>query len=219
MSEGPLFPLRVAWASVSEERTGVRGTGGLGLVPGVIGTLQAVEALKIILGLGTPLVGRLLFYDSLGTSFDEIDVSKNPACPICGAKPSIVAPFDYEEPCGNASPGDRPMEISEKAAPDRSISVSELKRRLQRGERPFFLDIQKPGKGKGIFAEGVLCIPLNEIMSRISEIPKDREVIVLCRIGVQSRALIRELRGLGYDNLINLEGGTIAWKYGIDVVP
>jgi adenylyltransferase/sulfurtransferase len=178
-----------------------------------------VEVIKIILGLGTPLVGRLLFYDSLAASFDLIDVSKNPACPACGAKPSISAPVDYEELCGDDWPGYRPGGVSDRIARSGSISVSELKRRLEGGDRFFFLEIHEPGAVGEFLAADVLRIPKSEIMKRISEIPRDREVIVLCRIGIQGRELIRELQDLGFDNLINLEGGTIAWKYDIDIVP
>jgi adenylyltransferase/sulfurtransferase len=134
-------------------------------------------------------------------------VSKNPACPACGPRPSISAPVDYEELCGN-----------DRQARRASISVSELRRRLSAGERPFLLEINEPGEVSEVFANDILRIPRSELMNRISEIPRDREVIVLCRIGAQSREIIRELRDLGFDNLINLEGGTIAWKYGIDIV-
>ena len=194
-------------------------TGVLGVVPGVIGTLQAVEAVKIILGLGTPLIGRLLFYDALEASFDLIEVTKDPRCPACGARPSITAPVDYEEVCGNDWPGYRPGGVSDRIARSGSISVSELKRRLEAGDRFFFLEIHEPGAVGEFLAADVLRIPKSEIMKRISEIPRDREVIVLCRIGIQGRELIRELQDLGFDNLINLEGGTIAWKYDIDIVP
>jgi adenylyltransferase/sulfurtransferase len=194
-------------------------TGVLGVVPGVIGTLQAVEAVKIILGLGTPLIGRLLFYDALGSSFDLFEVSKDPRCPACGACPSITAPVDYEEVCGDASPGSRPGAVSGSASPVGSISVSELKRRLKAGEKPFILEIREPGEAEAIPFEGALRIPRSKIWSRISEIPRDREVIVLCRIGIQSREIIRRLQELGFGNLLNLEGGTIAWKYDIEVGP
>jgi adenylyltransferase/sulfurtransferase len=217
--KGPCFRCLMPVPPPPGSAPGCAEQGVLGVVPGVIGTLQAAEAIKIILGLGTPLVGRLLFYDSLAASFDLIDVAKNPACPACGLNPSISAPADYEELCGNASPEHRSGDVLEWAAPVGSISVRELKRCLKSGERPLFLEIQEPGQVDEIYDGGALRIPKNEIMSRISEIPRDREVIVLCRIGIQSRELIRELRGLGFDNLINLEGGTIAWKYGIEVVP
>jgi len=194
-------------------------TGVLGVVPGVIGTLQAVEAVKIILGLGTPLINRLLLYDALDTSFDLIEVTKDPRCPACGARPSITAPVDYEEVCGDASPGSRPGAVSGSAGPVGSISVSELKRRLKAGEKPFILEIREPGEAEAIPFEGALRIPRSKIWSRISEIPRDREVIVLCRIGIQSREIIRRLQELGFGNLLNLEGGTIAWKYDIEVGP
>ena len=215
--KGPCF--RCLWPDppLRESALGCSEQGVLGVVPGVIGSLQAVEVIKIILGLGTPLVGRLLFYDSLGASFDLFDVSKDPSCPACGARPSINAPVDYEEVCGNAVPEDRPPGVSGRVDSAGSISVSELKRRLKAGERFHFLKIQEPGEANKISAEGVLRIPKSEIISRISEIPRDREVIVLCRIGIQGREIIRKLRELGFDNLINLEGGTIAWKYDIDI--
>jgi adenylyltransferase/sulfurtransferase len=182
--------------------------GVLGVVPGVIGTLQAAEAVKIVLGLGTPLVGRLLFYDALVPSFDLIEVSRDPECPACGRRPSIVAPVDYDASCASASPG-----------PPDVLSVGELKRRLAAGENPFFLDIREPGEMDETSFRGALHIPRSRLMRRLGEIPRDREVIVLCRIGIQSREIIRELRDLGFDNLLCLEGGAFAWKYGIEGGP
>ena len=169
-------------------------TGVLGVVPGVIGTLQAVEAVKIILGLGTPLIGRLLCSDAPGSSFDLFEGSKDPRCPACGACPSITAPVDYEEVCGDASLGSRAGAVSGSAGPVGSISVSELKRRLKAGEKPFFLEIREPGEAEGTSFEGALRIPRSKIRSRISEVPRDREVIVLCRIGIKSQEVIRQLR-------------------------
>jgi adenylyltransferase/sulfurtransferase len=217
--KGPCYRCMMPGPPAPGSVLGCAETGVLGVVPGVIGTLQAVEAVKIILGLGTPLIGRLLFYDALGSSFDLFEVSKDPGCPACGARPSITAPVDYEEVCGDASPGSRPGAVSGSAGPVGSISISELKRRLEAGEKPFFLEIQEPGEAEAIPFEGALRIPRSKIRSRISEIPRDREVIVLCRIGIQSREVIRQLRELGFDNLLNLEGGTIAWKYDIEVGP
>lgn len=198
---------------------GCADAGVLGVVPGVIGTLQAVEAVKIILGFGTPLISRLLLYDALDTSFDLIEVTKDPKCRACGVNPSIIAPVDYEEVCEDASLGSRSRAVSGSAAPVNSISVSELKRRLEAGEKPFFLEIREPDETEGASFQADLSIPRNRITSRNSEIPRDREVIVLCRIGIQSQEVIRQLRELGFDNLLNLEGGTVAWKYGIDLVP
>lgn len=192
-------------------------SGVVGVIPGIIGTLQAAEAVKIILGLGTLLVGRMLFYNALGPSFDLIEVSKDPACPACGRPRSIAEPGDYEEPCESDFPGSRRETEFENSAPVRALSVLDLKRRIDAGEKPIFLDIQE--SGDDLFGEDVIRIPMSEIMSRTSEIPRDREVIVLCRVGIQSRAIIHELRDRGFSNLLNLEGGTIAWKYGIDIAP
>jgi len=217
--KGPCFRCLLPDPPLPGSVLGCAEQGVLGVVPGVIGSLQAVEVIKIILGLGTPFVGRLLFYDSLSATFDVFDVSKNPTCPACGTRPSISAPVDYEELCGNDRQGYRPGGVSDRIARSASISVSELRRRLNAGERPFLLEIYEPGEVSKVFAKDLLRIPRSEVLRRISEIPRDREVIVLCRIGAQSRELIRELRDLGFDNLINLEGGTIAWKYGIDIVP
>jgi len=193
--------------------------GVLGIIPGIIGTLQAIEAVKIILRLGTPLIGRLLIYDALGPSFDLIEVSKNPDCPACGRRPSIAEPVDGEEPCPSASPESRPTSAALNREPVKGLSVSELKKRIQAGAKPIFLDLREPGEADELTFKEALRIPMSQVMGRTSEIPRDREVIVLCRIGIQSREVIRRLQGLGFTSLFNLEGGTIAWKYDIEVMP
>lgn len=193
--------------------------GVLGIIPGIIGTLQAIEAVKIILRLGTPLIGRLLFYDALGPSFDLIEVSKNPDCPACGRRPSIAAPVDGEESCPSASPESRPPSAALNRTPVKGLTVSELKKRIQAGEKPIFLDLREPGETDELTFKEALRIPMSQVMGRTSEIPRDREVIVLCRVGIQSMWVIRRLQGLGFTSLLNLEGGTIAWKYDIEVMP
>jgi sulfur-carrier protein adenylyltransferase/sulfurtransferase len=205
--KGPCFRCLLPDPPRPDALPGCAESGVLGAVPGVVGTLQAVEAIKLALGLGKPLLGKILFFDALKGLFETIDVSKNPKCPLCGPNPSITAPVDTEGFCAPGTGSPR-SEI-------RTIGVAELKRRIEAGEKFFFLDIQSPGEtGDPPFPE-TLRLSKSEVLRRMPEIPRDREVIVLCRIGIQSREIIRELQDFGFTNLINLEGGTISWINGI----
>lgn len=191
--------------------------GVFGVLPGTIGTLQANEVLKLILGIGEPLIGRLLLYDALDMTFDTIRLPKRANCPVCGPQPTITQLIDYEEFCGipgqdrHAAEGGQPEHPS---IPD--LSVQDIKTRLDAGESLVLLDIREPYELIFCHLEGAILIPMSEMRQRRQEIPRDRPVIVFCHHGIRSVNLIDQLQTLGYTNLINMHGGIDTWSREID---
>lgn len=183
--------------------------GVLGVLPGTIGTLQATEVVKLLLGLGEPLVGRLLLYDALAVRFQTVDIPKNPDCPICGSTPTLTGLIDYEEFCG-ASPSVLPVAVPE-------ISVAELKRRIDGGMTPFLLDVREQAETE-IATLHAQLIPLGHLESRLEELADRRheEIIVHCRTGVRSADAVRILQRHGFTGAVNLAGGIRAWSEEID---
>jgi adenylyltransferase/sulfurtransferase len=190
--------------------------GVLGILPGTVGTLQATEAIKLILGIGKPMIGRMLLYDALNMSFDQIKLRKNPACPVCGEHPTIHELIDYEEFCG--VPAHDRSEYKEKNAAHavRSIKVGDLKARLDAGSDVVVLDVRDPHEWDISAIDGSLRIPKGQVVARMDEIPRDKEVIVHCRTGIRSRDAIIMLKEHGFENLVNLIGGINAWAREID---
>lgn len=182
--------------------------GVLGILPGLIGCLQATEAIKLLLGQGDPLIGRLLHYDALAMTFREYRVRRNPRCPLCGESPSIRDLIDYEQFCG----------VRGEPAPVDSlqISVEELKSRLDRGEKLFILDVRNPPEWHLCRLDGAQLIPLGELPHRFEELDREQEIIVQCKSGVRSQRAIAFLRQQGFTKLKNLQGGILAWAQRID---
>jgi len=189
--------------------------GVLGVLPGTIGTLQATEAIKLILGIGEPLIGRLLLYDALDMTFETITLPRRADCPACGAHPTITELVDYEEFCG--APGHAAsQEPASAAAQPRELTAQQLKARLDAGEDLTLLDIREPFEWALSRLPGAQYLPLSELHLRWREIPRDRPVVVFCHHGERSRLLIEQLAEAGYDNLINLRGGIEAWSRRVD---
>jgi molybdopterin/thiamine biosynthesis adenylyltransferase/rhodanese-related sulfurtransferase len=186
--------------------------GVLGILPGVIGVIQATEAVKLVLGKGEPLVGRLLHYDALQMRFREYRVRRNAKCPMCGDSPTIKALIDYEQFCG--------VRGQEAPAPpvarEGSITAEELKARLDQGERLFILDVRNPNEYQICRLPGSTLLPLPELGQRFSEVPRDREVVVHCKSGMRSAKAVQFLREQGYTKLKDLTGGILAWAERID---
>jgi adenylyltransferase/sulfurtransferase len=186
--------------------------GVLGILPGLIGCIQATEAVKLILGKGEPLIGRLLLYDALQMSFREFKVRRNPGCPVCGDRPTVTKLIDYEQFCGvrgqeaPAPPGDGQGEIT----------VEELKRRLDRGEDLFILDVRNPEEFQICRIPGSTLLPLPELPQRFRELSSDREMVVHCKSGMRSAKAIAFLKQQGFRNLKNVKGGILAWADKID---
>jgi adenylyltransferase/sulfurtransferase len=183
--------------------------GVLGVLPGTVGTLQATEVIKYLLGIGKPLVGRLLLYDALGVQFQTVEVPKNPACPACGENPTLTALIDYDEFCGT---GISPLP---ETVPE--VTVAELKRRLDAGSTPFLLDVREHSETE-IATLHAKLIPLGQLESRLEELAdcREKEIVVHCRTGVRSADAVRLLRGHGFTGAVNLAGGIRAWSEEID---
>lgn len=190
--------------------------GVLGILPGTIGTLQATEAIKLIMGIGKPLVGRMLLYDALEMTWDTIKIHKNPNCPICGDHPTITELIDYEQFCGVPA-HDRSeygKDVEKRIVP--GITVRELKERLDAGETLFVLDVRDPHEAEISSMGANALIPKNVVRQRLNEIPRDVPVVVHCRTGVRSADVVRWLEDEGFTNAVNLLGGINAWANKID---
>jgi len=186
--------------------------GVLGILPGLVGVIQATEVIKLILGKGEPLIGRLLLVDSLAMRFRELKLRKNPECPVCGVHPTVTKLIDYEQFCGIV-PETKQEHPVKNGIPQ--ISVQELKQRRDAGEDVFVLDVREPFEYQ-IAQIGGTLIPQNDVPNRLAEIPRDREVIVQCKSGGRSQRIAEFLAQQGYPNVKNLAGGILAWAEQID---
>ena len=190
--------------------------GVLGILPGTIGTLQATEAIKLILGIGDPLIGRMVLYDALNMTFDTIKVRKNPNCPVCGEHPTIHELIDYEQFCGVPAHDRSEYKVKSAEGGVRNITVHDLKAQQDAGNNPVLLDVRDPHEWEISSLDNALRIPKSRVVARADEIPRDQEVVVYCKTGVRSRDSILALQNLGFTNLINLTGGINAWAREID---
>jgi len=188
--------------------------GVLGILPGLIGVVQATETVKLILGVGKPLVGRLLLYDALEMTFREMKVRKNPKCPICGPNPTIRALIDYDQFCGVR--GSEGALSSANGASDAEITPQELKALLDRVEPPLVLDVRNPEEIAICRIAGSTVIPLSELPNRLGELDAARYMVVHCKSGVRSAKAIALLRAAGFARLKNLKGGILAWIKEVD---
>lgn len=180
--------------------------GVLGVLPGVIGTMQAIETIKLLLGIGKPLVGRLMLYDALEQSWKTLKVKKNPGCPVCGENPTIKAPIDYEAFCGL-------KENPVSAIPE--ITVEQLKSMQDKKEKFVLLDVREPHEYEAAKIPGSKLIPLGELPKRLGELNKGEKYIVHCRSGGRSGRAVGLMRQQGYD-ATNVAGGILAWADRID---
>lgn len=174
--------------------------GVLGVLPGIIGTIQANEAIKLILGVGESLIGRLLYLDALKMKFREFNLRRDPQCPVCGDSPTITKPIDYEQFCGIEPPSAIP-----------TVSVRELKRKLGARENFQLVDVREPLEYEMANIDGAKLIPLGELADRMKELDRDRLTIVHCHTGQRSAQAVRILREAGFSNVFNLEGGIAKW--------
>ena len=186
--------------------------GVLGVLPGLLGVIQATETIKLILGKGEPLVGRLLLVDALNMRFRELKLRKNPECPVCGLNPTVTKLIDYEQFCGIA-PTTKEEQAVKNGIPQ--LGVKELKRRMDAGEDLFILDVREPFEYQ-IANIGGKLIPQNDVPQRLAEIDRDREIIVQCKSGGRSQRIAEFLKQSGYPKVVNLAGGILAWADEID---
>lgn len=185
--------------------------GVLGILPGTIGSIQATEALKLLLGIGDSLIGRLLLYNALDMSFDFVNLRKNPKCRVCGPNADIKELIDYEEFCG--VPGHDHETGS--AGADWDISAPELARRLSE-DSPLLLDVREPHELQISALPGALNIPLGTLAARLSELDSAREMVVLCKAGTRSARALELLVSAGFKRVKNLKGGINAWAREVD---
>ncbi len=184
--------------------------GVLGILPGIVGTIQAAEAIKLILGNGTPLLGRLLLFDALEMRFRELKLRRDPACPLCGASPTIRSLIDYEEFCGVLAVADPAL------AADLQVSPRDLKERLDRGERFILLDVRTPQERAICHLGASIHIPMDEIPARVHELDSRDDLVVYCKVGGRSARVLEFLRGAGFQRARNLRGGIDAWAREVD---
>ena len=183
--------------------------GVIGILPGIIGCIQANEAVKLILGIGTPLVGRLLAFAALEMRFREFRLRKDPDCPLCGENPTIDALIDYEQFCGIPQAEAAVADIDE-------ITPKELAARLSNGSSPFVLDVRNPEEWSICHLEGATLIPLPELYVRLNELDATREIVVHCKSGARSARAVAQLKEAGFSNVRNLAGGILRWAEDID---
>ncbi len=188
--------------------------GVLGILPGTIGLIQATETVKLILGIGEPLVGRLLLYDALGMRFRELKLRKNPECPVCGEHPTITRLIDYHQFCGVPRQAAAPAQ--EGKMNDGEIDVMELKQKLDRGEQFVLLDVREPHEYRIAKIPGAKLVPLGEFAKHLGEFDKNAEIVVHCKMGGRSARACGMLRQAGFANVRNVVGGITAWSEKVD---
>jgi adenylyltransferase/sulfurtransferase len=190
--------------------------GVLGVLPGVIGTIQATESIKLLLGAPGTLIGRLLLYDAWGMRFRELKLRRDPECPVCGDKPTVRELIDYDQFCGIAPAASAPVA----AVPqDFEITVLDLKRAIDSGKNPFILDVREPQEYQINRIPGSVLIPLGQVGSRVAEIKaaaEGRPIVVQCKMGGRSAKATQLLRQQGLERAQNLKGGILAWIDQVD---
>ncbi|MQA91835.1 MAG: molybdopterin-synthase adenylyltransferase MoeB [Gemmatimonas sp.] len=189
--------------------------GVLGVLPGIVGTIQALETIKLLLGLGETLAGRLLIIDALKMKFRELRLSRDPACPVCGDNPTVTALIDYEQFCG-IEPESKGTNGMEPEATE--ISASQLKELLDSGDKITLIDVREPNEWEigNLGLQGARLIPLKELPQLYEEIDSGDDIVVYCRSGARSARAADFLRQQGYERVRNLEGGIRAWSEDVD---
>lgn len=193
--------------------------GVLGILPGTIGAIQATEAVKLILGQGEPLIGRLLLYDALNMEFDQVNLRKNPNCPICSENPTLTELIDYEQFCGMPSHDNShfsAVETSGDSVPE--MSPAQLKARLDAGDHLYILDVREPHEWEisNLSHLGAHLIPKGQVVNRLNELDTAQEIVVQCRSGARSADIVRELQKHGFKKLWNLDGGINRWAKEVE---
>ncbi len=184
--------------------------GVLGILPGTVGLIQATETVKLILGIGEPLIGRLVLYDALAMRFRELKLRRNPECPVCGNHPTITQLIDYQEFCGvpNQSHEEKPMEGD--------IEPTEVKAKIDRGDRFVLIDVREPHEYQICNIPQAKLIPLGDLPKRVNELNSADEIIAHCKSGMRSAKAIDFLRQAGFKKVRNMKGGILAWSDKVD---
>ena len=186
--------------------------GVLGILPGTIGLIQATETVKLILGIGEPLVGRLLLYDALGMRFRELKLRKNPECPICGDRRTITKLIDYHQFCG--VPQQPPKQ--ETQVTEGEIEVTEVKEKLDRGDKFVLIDVREPHEHQICNIPAAKLIPLGEVGRRLDELDPEADIVIHCKSGMRSARACGILKAAGFKHVRNMKGGILAWSDQVD---
>ena len=188
--------------------------GVLGVLPGVIGVIQATESIKLLTGIGSPLIGRFMIYDALNMKFRELKLRKDPDCPVCGTHPTVTKLIDYDQFCGIVQPAQDHSAGATVSATE--ITPVELKQKLDAGETPFILDVREPNEYQINKIPGSTLIPLGELPRRYQELPKDRQIVTQCKMGGRSAKAQDFLKTVGFSDVLNLKRGILAWIDTVD---
>jgi len=186
--------------------------GVLGVLPGMIGIIQATETVKLIMGIGEPLIGRFLIYDALRMKFRELKLRKDPDCPVCGTHPTVTKLIDYEQFCGIMPAAPEPVPVNNAT----ELTSLELKARLDRGDKLNIVDVREPNELQINRIPGSLHIPLGDIPKRYAELDPDAEYVMQCKSGVRSGKAADFLRSVGFKRVLNLKGGILDWIDKVD---
>ncbi len=185
--------------------------GVLGVLPGIIGTIQATEAIKLIIGQGTPLIGRLMLFDALEMRFRELKLRKNPDCPVCGTHPTVTKLIDYQAFCG-VSPEGTGLAVEERITPR---ELSEILA-TGNGNRPLLLDVREPHEWDIVHLDEAKLIPVNTLAGHLDELPRDQPIVVYCKTGGRSARATQLLKDAGFRKVQNLDGGITRWATEVD---
>ena len=188
----------------------------LGILPGIIGLVQATETVKLILGAGEPLVGRLLLYDALAMRFRELKLRRNPECPVCGDHPTVTKLIDYQQFCG--VPHQEPAAAGATKSGEKmgEIEPVEVKAKQDRGDKFVLLDVREPHEFQICRIPGSTLIPLGDLPKRVSELNPDDEIVAHCKMGGRSAKAVDFLKQSGFKNVRNMKGGILAWSDKVD---
>jgi adenylyltransferase/sulfurtransferase len=186
--------------------------GVLGVLCGSIGAIQVTEAIKLLTGVGEPLVGSLMVYDALEMSYRKIKVRKDPECPLCGKNPTITELIDYESFCGVLS------EEAQEAAAGSTILATELKDMIDRGDDIYLVDVREPAEYEIVSIPGSVLIPKGDILngSALASLPQDKQVVMYCKTGIRSAETLAAVKAAGLSNAVHVQGGVIAWANQVD---
>ena len=186
--------------------------GVLGVLCASIGAIQTTEAIKVLTGIGEPLVGSLMVYDALDMTYRKIRVRKDPECPLCGKEPSITGLIDYEAFCGTVS------EEAQQAALGSTILATELKERIDSGADFLLVDVREPAEWEIMQIPGAVLIPKGEFLNgnALADLPQDKEIVLYCKTGIRSAESLAALKGAGLTNSVHVQGGVLAWQAQVD---
>jgi rhodanese-related sulfurtransferase len=188
----------------------------LGILPGTVGLIQATETVKLILGIGQSLVGRLLLYDALGMKFRELKLRKNKECPVCGEHPTITKLIDYHQFCGVPQPAQEAAAAKETQVNEGEITVTEVKQKIDRGDNFVLIDVREPHEYKIASIPAAKLIPLGEFPKHLGEFDQEADIVIHCKSGMRSAKACGIMRQAGFQHVRNMVGGILAWSDQVD---